>query len=243
MHGVRAQVEDDIEDVVTQEEDVIYEAPPQNSEPSDPFLNPPPSALGVESFTILEDGADNRLTLGKEVRVLVGLRNGANSPLNMTYQLGMLQSSVFYQKLAPASEQGFLEPGEELTLPYSFVPDKTLPPGEFTLSLSAFYESEHRMFANTYFNQTITLVEGKSAFDVQIMGLFVMICGILGSAFYFLAKYLQLPGFKKKRSVRKTKKDTGIVRGDSDDWLAGTAATTLGKPSSKKRVNKSKKKA
>lgn len=254
-HGVaRADDMEDVEDVQVEPE-VVPEAERASPQAIDPFLNPPPAAPGITSQFYFEDRAQPdgvmKLQLGDEVKVLCGLHNGASSPLNVTYQLGMLQSSLYYQKLAPVTVNAVVDAGEELTLPFSFTPDKTLPPGEFTLSMSAFYEHEYNMFASTYFNQTVSLVEGDAKLDVQFIGLVVMmLLALAGISFVVMRTWFSstLKKVTQKKSKAKVEMGTASSGDAANEWLQGTAATlgnNLGntrsskkKPASKGKKNK-----
>lgn len=79
-------------------------------------------------------------------------------------------SQVYHQAVAP---------GEEISLDYKFMPDPRLEPRDFVVALTVFYhDGKGQYYSNTFFNQTIEIVEVKKIFDYELVSMFVILAGI-----------------------------------------------------------------
>jgi len=64
-------------------------------------------------------------------------------------------------------------------LSYKFMPDHRLEPRDFVVALTVFYhDGTGQYFSNTFFNQTIEIVEIKKIFDYELISMFMILAGI-----------------------------------------------------------------
>lgn len=76
-----------------------------------------------------------------------------------------------------------LEPGQELSVEYAFLPAKALPPRDFALALTLFYSDKRMvMKSNTFFNSTVEIVEVKRFIDTDLLFLYLLLLSIFGAA-------------------------------------------------------------
>ena len=72
-----------------------------------------------------------------------------------------------------------MAPGGEISLEYKFQPDARLEPRDFVVALTVFYQdSKGEYFSNTFFNQTVEIIEIKKMIDWELISMFLIIIGI-----------------------------------------------------------------
>lgn len=172
----------------------------------------------------------------------------------MTAILGSLNSptdfSIFVQNFTQQFYHQAVAPGKEISLDYKFVPDPRIEPRDFIVALTVFYQDTKGVyFSNTFFNQTIEIVEVKKLIDWELIFLvffLLALAGGIGFLIYSLvAPQLQSLGYMSKKSKKTKKVDTGPkvqTEEEAEDWLKGTnyAAFTQAKDAKKKAVPKEK---
>lgn len=76
-----------------------------------------------------------------------------------------------------------MQAGDELSIEYRFTPDARLPTlgvDQFQVALTVLYhDAAGKYFANTFFNQTVTVVEIKKLIDWELVFLFLILGGLL----------------------------------------------------------------
>ncbi len=102
---------------------------------------------------------------------------------------------IFIDDCSNPSGQVYLircDPGQEVTLDYKFVPDQRLEPRDFFVALTVFYTDAagRAGFSNTFFNQTIEIVEVKVWIDTELIQMFIILAAL---AFLVLCE-LHAPG-------------------------------------------------
>lgn len=157
--------------------------------------------------------------------MLVGFRNGANEPYNVSAIMGSLNSpldfSIYVQNFTHQTYGLQIEPADEGSFTYQFRPDPALHPREFTVALTVFYTSTSgAMSSTTFFNSTIEIVEAPRTIDSEILFLWAMLLASVGFAGYkAYMVVMKLLGRKTgKKKGRSAPADT-----TSDDWLQGTS--------------------
>ena len=62
---------------------------------------------------------------------------------------------------------------------YKFVPDARLEPRDFVVALTVFYQdTKGQYYSNTFFNQTIEIIEVKKMIDWELISMFLILAGI-----------------------------------------------------------------
>ncbi len=65
---------------------------------------------------------------------------------------------------------------------YTLTTPKELPPNDYQVALTVFYEAADGFKSTTFFNETITVVEKKQLVDTGLLWLYMMMVGIVGVA-------------------------------------------------------------
>lgn len=72
---------------------------------------------------------------------------------------------------------------EEATFPYAFRPDKNLIPMELRVALTVFYgNDEGDMFATTFFNESVDIIEKPKIIDYEILWMYVVLLSLAAAA-------------------------------------------------------------
>lgn len=170
-------------------------------------------------------GDDATLTLGKGVRVLVGLANGGRS----TYHVWGMQGSLnladkfgtYVQNFSYTGVNRTVPAGSELSMAYAFTPNERLDTRPFQMALSVFYEAQSpggdalRGHSTTFYNATVSTRAGPQSINntafLALTALFVIACG--GVIAFLLAPAAERDA--KRPGVEGTETAS---KGDSD-WL------------------------
>lgn len=75
-----------------------------------------------------------------------------------------------------------VEPSKELSVEYTLTTPKELPPNDYQVALTVFYEAADGFKSTTFFNETITVTEKKQLVDTGLLWLYMMMVGIVGVA-------------------------------------------------------------
>jgi len=164
----------------------------EEDEPAAHELKPSPDVATVSLFP---DYTDKKFFVGTEIVALIGLTNSGESTFNVSSVQAFLHSPFDYTyyiqnftaRHFPAG--AVLKPHEQLTLEYTFKPDKSLEALEFWLSGYVTYNStaaegvESVEFRSFFTNSTIELVEKPADLNVKrVFSYFLAIAaaGIVG---------------------------------------------------------------
>lgn len=205
-----------------------------------PLTSIPAEAPGIETVFVFPKHPDTvpKLPAGDAVEVVVGLHNGASQPYNITAIMGSLNSpldfGIYVQNFTHQTYGLQVEPDSEASVLYSFRPDPSLHPREFTVALTMFYtDGASQMSATTFFNNTIEIVEPPRTVDGEILFLWALLLGAIGFAVYkayaFVGKFI----FKGKSKKKTTAAPADLT---TDDWLEGTAIAAERKKADKARA-------
>ena len=155
--------------------------------------------------------------------------------------------SIFVQNFTQQTYFEAVLPGKESSFEYKFMPDPRVEPRDFIVALTVIYQDTKGVYySNTFFNQTIEIIEVKKLVDWELLFLYVFIFGLIAGIGYLIyssvAPHLQSLGYISKKS--KTKKVAAgpkvQTEEEAEDWLKGTnyAAFTQAKDAKKKVVPK-----
>ena len=193
-------------------------------------------------------------SFASQTTVVLGFHNDGKEPYNVSAIFGSLNSptdfSIFVQNFTQQIYHQAVAPGKELSIEYKFMPDPRVEPRDFIVSLTVFYQDTKGVyFSNTFFNQTIEIVEVKKLIDWELIFLYVFLIALVGVigylAYSYAAPHLQSMGYISKKSKKTKKVATGPkvqTEEEAEDWLKGTnyAAFTQAKDAKKKVVPKEK---
>jgi len=151
--------------------------------------------------------------------MLVLFHNKGPSEFNITSVRAHLHSpydhSYYIQNFTSREIGAVVKPGQEVSVEYVFLPDKSLEPLEFHLSAYVDYnDTTNNRFRSTFQNGTIELVERASSFDAKLVFSYFLAASAAGLIAFIgmnLSKSLTAPQ-KVERGTKSTASAT------SDDW-------------------------
>jgi len=197
----------------------------QGGEEEEVFIRSSPDILTEYVFP---NNPDLKFYPGEIVDVVFSMINTGQHPITVDG----ISATLYYHLDARYAIQNYtltrsslvLQPRDDRSLAYRFMPHPMLEVGEFGLYGQVYYHDwENMNYTTVFFNQTIDLVDPPSALDSDTL---LRVFG--GIAIALLVGFL---GWRFTSRQRKTEYGT---RGGamSSEWLAGTAATA--KPGKKK---------
>uniref|UniRef100_A0A7S0YXF5 Translocon-associated protein subunit alpha n=1 Tax=Polytomella parva TaxID=51329 RepID=A0A7S0YXF5_9CHLO len=200
-----------------------------NAQNEHPLTNLPPSGQ-ISTGVYFPEHPNKKFPTGELAKVAVNIRNEANKAYNITAIMGSIHPisdpSVYFYNFTQQIYLQVVKPDDELTVEYSFLVHRELPPRDYLVALTVFYEEPTGAFrATTFFNSTIDAVEvSKGLFDFQLFFLFVMFLAVLAGVAFLMYDYIE-PYVKASPVAVKAKKSTAAtpapVRND-DEWVSGT---------------------
>ncbi|KAL3152709.1 hypothetical protein ABBQ38_012300 [Trebouxia sp. C0009 RCD-2024] len=192
-----------------------------------------PPLAGVETQHWFPDHPGARFTVGGPVDVVLGLHNSAGEAFNITHIAGSINSpqafQYYVQNFTLKPYNSYLKPGEQASLQYTFKPDSYLPVQEWQLSLTAYLRTDRGFFCNTFFNQTVDVVDQPRWIDTQLLFLGLIGCGVLGVIALFSWDSISNLALVK-RANKRTRKPASrpapgpkvVAPAGTSEWLKGT---------------------
>lgn len=210
----------------------VYASAQQQTAPH-PLSNLPPSGAITTAFHF-PDHANKKFPAGDTIKVVLGIHNDSPDLFNITAVLGSLNMVAdFNQYIQNFTEQVYHQPvlgGQEVSVEYKFVPDRRIPglgsdTRDFVVALTVLYQDQAgKYMSNTFFNQTISIVEVKQLIDWELISLFLILGGLVAGGAYllysFTAPHLQSLGFVRKG--KRSKKVETSKADSQDEWVKGT---------------------
>lgn len=205
-----------------------------------PLTNLPPAGEISTGF-FFPDFPTKQFPAGELVKIDLGIHNDGSESYNISAIMGSLNSpqdfKVFFYNFTQQVYFEVVEPGQELSVEYEFALLKDLPPRDYQVALTVFYEAKDGFKATTFFNQTIEVVDVKKLIDTDLIFLYLLLLGILAFVGYITYQYVQpyvkvLPFSKKSRKVEATP-----TARDDDDWVKGTNYANFQKKKSLQKSN------
>jgi len=212
------------------------------AEPVIVVLEPSPNAQTVYIFPF---STDKKFVVADPtpIELLLGFANTGDKAFNVT----SIQASLMYppdhryyiQNYTRTWYGTIVNPAEQHTFVYRFVPDPGLDARDFDLTAKVFYtDPVGGNFSTVFFNDTLTLVDRADSVNAQAFFTYVFVAGLIGLVTYIA--YRQFYGSSKKQRPRpRVEMGTKNVPAAENEWLAGTSATTS--PSAAKRSTSPKK--
>jgi len=162
-----------------------------------------------------------KFTVGEVATALVVLTNLGDERVNVSYVGAQLRSpfdlSYFIQNYTARGVGAFIEPQQQVTVEYKFMPDKSLEALEFWLTGFVTYntgngETQEQQFVATWLNQTVTLLEKSEPFTARL-SVYVPLLAIIIGAFVASQKF----GKKKRKGARKAE-TSGAAKPAAAEW-------------------------
>lgn len=155
--------------------------------PIHPLTDIPEPASDIEVTYKFVDGEES-FPIGEGINVLIHLRNNGNNLYNITNAMGSLNSAsnfgIYYQNFTEKNFNTTLYPNYELTLHYVYGIYNLMDPKDYQMALTLFYETESDNYATTFFNQTVTVVDRSSIFDIETIGMIASFVAIIVGSIY-----------------------------------------------------------
>ena len=193
-----------------------------------PLTNMPNSQPKVKVSYMFPEHPDRAFPAGELVTALVGIRNEGKYQVSVQGVMGSLNSprdfGIYVHNFTGQMYEGVkLAHGEETTLQYRFMPDASLYALDFTVALTAFYSVGDIDAADTFFNQTVSIVTGGSGFDLQVLSIYLMLLALLAAPLYLAYNAAVKAGLIKAAPAAAPKKkvERGTAKSGSDEWLKG----------------------
>jgi len=180
----------------------------------------------VSTAFVFPEFPNRAFILGKEVEVLVGFSNIGDSAVNVTSISASLRYPsdwrYFIQNYTQEVVSFVVNPKEQATFLYTFLPDPMLEARDFGLAAQVFYhDQEGNNFTSYFYNSTISLVESSESIDAQALFTYVGIVGVAGLLLFVIYKAVG----DKKKGKRPARVETGTQSTDlNEEWLEGTHA-------------------
>eukprot|EP01023_Acetabularia_acetabulum_P018487 TRINITY_DN19333_c0_g1_i3.p1 TRINITY_DN19333_c0_g1~~TRINITY_DN19333_c0_g1_i3.p1 ORF type:complete len:199 (-),score=43.97 TRINITY_DN19333_c0_g1_i3:241-837(-) len=183
---------------------------------------------------------------GDIVDVLVGVSNGSPEAVNVTAAMGSINSpqnfDMHLQNFSLYQYHMLVPPEQTASLLYQIRSDPNLYARDWQFALTLFYHSAGVRHSDTFFNESVTVVEADKTIDFEILFMYLILLGLLAvGGFFGYQAVKNTPMMKKvaggaKKPVKKSAAGGG--GDDPDQWLAGTQYAK----DMKKRNQKQKKK-
>jgi hypothetical protein len=216
-----------VEDVIEEEAEDLREAPEQYTPPH-PLTDMAEASPDIETKVVIPNFNNNEMTVGKKLTAVVGIVNTGETPVVLHFIMGSVNSPFDFnyhiQNFSLTVINSTLEAGEERTLEYQFMPHPNLDPIELRVAMTVFYEEAGiRSFSTTFFNETVSFVEGSLEFDLKSLSKYS--AGITIGTAFIGALYMLLVTPTKGKSSRKTRdysasKKTMSVE-EANEWIQG----------------------
>ncbi|KAJ3663032.1 hypothetical protein Zmor_007343 [Zophobas morio] len=180
------------------------------------------------------------LPAGVPVEFLVGFRNKGKED----FTLEALEASFRYpmdfnfyiQNFSAIAYNKIVQPDQEATLAYSFVPSEAFAGRPFGLNINlAYRDVSGNSFQDAVYNETVQIVELEEGLDGETFFLYVFL--VAGVVLLLVIGQQTLLSFGKKRITRKTVPvETGTSNPNNVDydWLPKQTLATLNKEKSQK---------
>jgi len=130
---------------------------------------------------------------------------------------------------------------EEVTFDYTFRLAPSLDPGHWRVALTVFYEVGPALFADTFFNETVTL---KAASSPSLAYFFLFSAIAAAAAYFFLDGAKVFGAEEKKQQITEDEDKPKAPTDDIDDsWTAHLDPAASKKKTTKKTPTKANKKS
>jgi hypothetical protein len=149
------------------------------------------SSSDITVKTLFPNHGDKKFGLGEDVTLLVAFNNNGDKTFNVSSIAGHLHSPFDYnyyiQNFTVKNAPAVVGPNSQVSLEYTFKPDKALEPLEFWLSAYVNYNrSDGRGFMHTLHNATVELVEPTAGSSQKLIMYVIVLAGLGVLGYVFL---------------------------------------------------------
>ncbi|XP_028667580.2 translocon-associated protein subunit alpha-like [Erpetoichthys calabaricus] len=135
-----------------------------------------------------------------------------------------------------------VQPDQQATFQYSFIPDESMAGRPFGLVILLNYvDNNGKAFQNTVYNQTVTISEIEEGLDGETIFMYMFLAGLMALIMFGL--YHALQSQIKKRPAVKVETGTRIMNDVDISWIPQEALSIFSKSSPKASPRKRTKRA
>ncbi|EFA00653.1 translocon-associated protein subunit alpha [Tribolium castaneum] len=239
-HAEEDPLEDEVE--VEGEADVEEVAPTdaEDEEDSEKTTASPDADTTLLFVRPIATASQLELPAGVPVEFLVGFRNKGKED----FVLESLEASFRYpmdfnfyiQNFSAIGYSKVVQPEQEATLAYSFIPSEAFAGRPFGLNINlAYRDASGNSFQEAVYNETVQIIELEEGLDGETFFLYVFL--VAGVVLLLVIGQQTLLSFGKKRITRKAAPvETGTSNPNNVDydWLPKQTLATLNKEKSQK---------
>eukprot|EP01026_Neomeris_dumetosa_P007259 TRINITY_DN1224_c0_g2_i1.p1 TRINITY_DN1224_c0_g2~~TRINITY_DN1224_c0_g2_i1.p1 ORF type:complete len:244 (-),score=30.92 TRINITY_DN1224_c0_g2_i1:222-953(-) len=210
-----------------------------------PLTNMPPKLPGVTVKSVLPEHSTKLFPAGDVIDVLVGVLNESPDVVNVTSAMGSINSpsnfTIHVQNFSMMAYNMIVNPMQTISLLYHIRTDPNLYPRDWQFAFTLFYHSKGERYSDTFFNETIVVVEPDRVIDVEMLFMYVILLGIVGvGGFFGYQAVKNIPMVKKYTGVQKSTKKVEGGAENKEQWLEGTPAAKDYKKRASKKVSSTK---
>lgn len=208
--------------IVFAQEEAVANTDTSTEEPAAPIqLLPSPDVTISSIFPV---SSEKEFVLGDPIEIVIGLHNLGDVAVNVTSAFSSLRYPPDWrytiQNYTRKSFDFIVNPKEQASFFYSFLPDPMLEPREFGLQVEIdYHDLAGGNWSSVAFNDTIRLVESGESIDAQTLFTYVGLIGVAGLILFIISKSVR----KEKRPTRRVETGTKATEVDPE-WLEGTNA-------------------
>lgn len=198
-----------------------------------PLTNIPRPLSSVSVHHVFPTPAhSHQMLIGGDTEVLLTVRNGHSSSINVTHIAGSINSPISFavhiQNFSAIAYKAIVPANTERSFSYQFKPSPQLPSNMYQIALTAFYSdaSSAAAYATTFFNKTVEFAEPLQFIDTETYSLLLTLAAIAGGIGYLIYRAVSSqPWFKAafKKSKKAKKAAVASAPKDKSDYLVGTS--------------------
>lgn len=176
----------------------------------------------IRTYYVMPDYSEPSVPFGKTIDILAAVVNTGDKEFNITGVSGSINSpfdfSYYVQNFSRLEMNTLIKPNEQMSVLYSFQPDKNLEAMDFQLCINVFYEDQDsERYMTTFYNETTTFYEPVSELDAKTIFQFVLYATV--AALLLLIVFRTTAATKTKPvPKKKTAESDGATE---NEWLDG----------------------
>lgn len=200
------------------------------------------------AYTFPNFAQESQIIVGEDVTTVITVRNDGTSPVNVKYITGSINSakaySIFLHNFTTTAYGSTIPTDGEQSFEYKFATAANMPPRQFRLALTVFYEGDKsQQYAKTFFNSTVEVMEPDRLIDTDALFLYLTLASIAAAIGYVVYSALKERTWFKEVSKKAIKQsgaskekvvDKNVV--DRSDYLVGTPHDLLQKKKTTKKA-------
>jgi len=183
------------------------------------------SSPHITTAFIFPGSIKNEFIIGNPIELLLGFSNTGDTAVNVTSVAASLRYPsdwrYFIQNYTKQALSVVVQPGQQNTFLYKFLPDPLLEPREFGLSAQVFYhDAEGGNFTSYFFNSTVHLVESSESIDAQTLFTYIGIVGVAGLVLFIIYKAVSDKKVKRAPKFETGTQNKNVI--DDECWKEHT---------------------